>query len=92
MSGYKSRSKDRQLPPVGIFHENWLAACKDPSKSTCCDFEYHANISEQMQLGLVAYRAGKELEYDPKSGTITNAPDTNELLKRKYRDGWEMKV
>lgn len=92
LSDYKVRAKERQLPAIGAFHENWLAACKDPSKSTCCDFEYHANLCEQQQLGLVAYRAGKELEYDGAKGTVTNAPEANDLLKRKYRDGWEMKV
>ncbi len=92
MSAYKPRTKERQLPAIGAFHENWLAACKDPSKSTCCDFEYHANLCEQQQLGLVAYRAGKDLKYDGKAGTVTNAPEANELLKRKYRDGWELKA
>ncbi|HEX5791276.1 MAG TPA: Gfo/Idh/MocA family oxidoreductase [Luteolibacter sp.] len=92
MSSYKARTKERQLPAIGAFHDNWLTACKDPSKSTCCDFEYHANLCEQQQLGLVAYRTGKELEYDGKAGTVTNAAEANELLKRKYRAGWEMKI
>ncbi len=90
MSDYKQRAKERQLPAIGTFHQNWLDACKDPSKSTCCDFEYHGNLSEQMQLGLVAHRAGKTLEYDPKQGQITNAPEANAFLKRAYRDGWKL--
>jgi len=90
MSDYRQRAKERQLPAIGAFHQNWLDACKDPSKSTCCDFEYHGNLSEQMQLGLVAHRAGKTLEYDPKQGQITNAPEANAFLKRTYRDGWKL--
>lgn len=88
LSYYKPRSKEQQLPPVGQFHQNWIDACKDPSKSTCCDFEYHSHLIEQMLLGLVAYRAGETLEYDGVIGKITNNPDANEFLSRKYRDGW----
>jgi hypothetical protein len=47
-------------------------------------------MTEQMALGLVAYRAGKKLEYDGKTGKITNAPEANALLSRKYRDGWPL--
>lgn len=88
LSYYSPRKNEDQLPPVGQFHQNWIDACKDPSKSTCCDFEYHGNLAEQMQLGLVAYRAGETLEYDGEKGAITNHIEANSLLKRKYRDGW----
>jgi hypothetical protein len=43
---------------------------------------------EQLLLGLVAYRVGKKIEYDPKAGRVTNSPEANELLGRKYREGW----
>jgi predicted dehydrogenase len=85
---YKPRSKENQLPPVGHFQQQWIDACKDPSKKTACDFEYSANMIEQMLLGLVAYRVGKKLEYDPVAGKVTNAPEANEFISRKYRDGW----
>ena len=45
---------------------------------------------EQMLLGLVAYRAGKKIEYDYKKGIVTNAPEANEFLKRTYRSGWKL--
>jgi predicted dehydrogenase len=88
LSYYKPRSAERQLPPIGQFHQNWLDACKDPSKSTCCDFEYHSHLIEQMLLGLVAYRTGETLEYDGAKGVVTNHADANPLLKRAYRQGW----
>ena len=43
---------------------------------------------ETMLLGLVAYRAGKKIEYDAKAGRVTNCPEANEFLSRKYREGW----
>ena len=85
---YKLRSKETQLKPVGHFQQQWIDACKDPSLKTACDFEYSANMIEQMLLGLVAYRVGKKLEYDGAAGKVTNAPEANEFLSRKYRDGW----
>ena len=41
-----------------------------------------------MLLGLVAYRVGKELDYDGATGRVTNSDEANELLKRTYRPGW----
>jgi predicted dehydrogenase len=85
---YHLRSKENQLPPVGHFQQQWIDACKDPSKKTACDFEYSANMIEQMLLGLIAYRVGRKIEYDGAAGKITNAPEANEFLSRKYREGW----
>ena len=45
---------------------------------------------EQLLLGLVAYRVGKKLEYDGAAGRVTNCPEANELLRRKYRPGWTL--
>ena len=90
LSYYTPRKKGNQLPPVGQFHQNWIDACKDPSKGTCCDFEYHGNLAEQMQLGLVAFRSGETIEYDGTKGEITNHPEANLLLKRTYREGWKL--
>jgi hypothetical protein len=39
-------------------------------------------------LGLVAYRVGKEIEYDSANGRVTNSDQANALLSRKYRPGW----
>ncbi len=85
---YKARPVAEQIAPIPNFQEQWISACKDPSIKTACDFEYSANMIEQMLLGLVAYRVGKKLDYDGKTGQVTNAPEANELLKRKYREGW----
>ncbi len=90
MSYYKPRAKDQLLPPVGHFQEQWLAACKNPSLKTACDFEYSGDMIEQMLLGLVAYRVGKRLEYDGAAGKVTNCPEANALLGRKYRAGWSL--
>jgi predicted dehydrogenase len=87
---YKPRTPDKVLPPLGHFQEQWIRACKDPSLKTACDFEYSADMIEQMLLGLVAYRVGKKIEYDGAAGKVTNAPEANQYLGRKYRAGWSL--
>jgi predicted dehydrogenase len=71
------------------FQGEWIAACKGGPKPAC-NFEYAGNCIETMLLGLVAYRAGKTLDYDPATGTVTNSTEGNDLLKRAYREGWPL--
>ena len=81
-----------------LFQQDWLDACKGKSSSvvhgtsnkTHCDFDYSGSMIEQMLLGLVAHRAGKRLEYDPKTGKVTNMTEANDWLKRTYRAGWTL--
>ncbi len=71
------------------FSTRSINACKGSLK-TSCDFEYSANLIEQMLLGLVAYRVGKKISYDGKVGRVTDNPEAQALLSRKYRDGWPL--
>ena len=89
MTYLKPRTKENLLRPVGNFQTEWVKACKGDLK-TSCDFEYAGNMIEMMLLGLVAYRAGKKLDYDGAAGKVTNDQAANALLSRKYRDGWTL--
>lgn len=86
---YKPRSKDKVIPPMGDFQQQWIKACKTDLK-TSCDFDYNGRMTEMMMLGLVAYRAGKKIKYDPAAGKVTDVPEANEFLSKKYRDGWTL--
>jgi hypothetical protein len=90
LSYYNRRPKDQMLPNVGHFQKEWINACKNPSLKTSCDFDYSGTMIETMLLGLVAYRVGKKLEYDAATGRVTKCPEANELLGRKYRQGWTL--
>ncbi len=87
---YKVRKKEETLPEIGHFQKQWMDACRNPGLKTACDFEYSGNMIEQMLLGLVAYRVGKKVEYDGVNGRVTNCPEANQYLGRKYRDGWTL--
>lgn len=86
---YKPRTKATVLPPLGNFQQEWINAAKGNLKTTC-NFDYSGTMIEQMMLGLVSYRVGKKLDYDGATGRVTNVPEANELLRRKYRAGWTL--
>ncbi|MEN1681236.1 MAG: Gfo/Idh/MocA family oxidoreductase [Planctomycetota bacterium] len=45
-----------------------------------------AHLSSSLaHLGNIAYRVGRDLEFDPQSETFVNAPDADEMLSRNYR-------
>jgi predicted dehydrogenase len=89
MRYYNRRSPDELLSPLGGFMKEWIDAAKGDLK-TSCNFDYSCVMMEQMHLGLVAYRAGKRLEYDGAKGQVTNSAEANDLLKRSYRSGWPL--
>ncbi len=84
---YKPRPESERIPDMGGFQTQWVNACKGDLKCDC-DFKYSGDAIEQMLLGLVAYRVGKKLEYDGKTGRVTNCKEANDLLRREYRKGW----
>jgi predicted dehydrogenase len=89
MTYYRPRSKNELVPPLDHFQKEWTGACKGGLK-TSCDFDYSGTLIEQMLLGLVAYRVGEKLDYDGTAGRVTNNTEANDLLSRKYRDGWTL--
>ncbi len=71
-------------------HEmNWVDAIRGKGKTTS-PFEYSGKLTEIMLLGVAALNAGKKIQYDGANMKITNVPDSDALLKRKYRAGWEL--
>jgi predicted dehydrogenase len=91
MTYYKPRTEADLLPPINGFQQEWLNACKGDPTRTSCNFDYNGTMTEQMLLGLVAYRAGTRIEYDGASGRVTNHEAANAFLKRTYRKGWALK-
>jgi len=66
-------------------HEmNWADAAKGKTQVSC-PFEYAAQLTEIMLLGVVALRTGKRIEYDAKNMRVTNVAAANEFLQRNPR-------
>ena len=72
-------------------HSAWLEACRggDPSLGS---FLNAAVITDAVNLGTVALRAGKKVLFDSDKMKITNDSEADKYLYREYRDGWELRV
>jgi predicted dehydrogenase len=87
---YKSPAEADLEAPIGNFQKQWIDGCKGGNLKTSCNFEYSSLATEQMLLGLVAYRVGKKIQYDGATGRVTNSPEANAFLRRDYRAGWAL--
>ena len=69
--------------------QEWIRAIRGEAVPMS-NFDYSATMTEAMLLGNVAVRLGKALEYDGKSGIVTNVPQAAEIIQGTYRPGWEL--
>jgi hypothetical protein len=47
-------------------------------------------ITDTVNLGTVALRAGQKVVFDNETERITNMTSANKYLVREYRPGWEL--
>ncbi len=70
-------------------HQEWLQAIRTGSP-TSCNFDYSGALTEAVVLGVVAYKAGQPLEWDSENLKISNSPESQHLISKEYRKGWEL--
>lgn len=83
------KAPERSIPPSIGHHNEWLQACKTGSE-TLCNFDYSGALSETVLLGTVAFRIGKKLQWNAQTLEVTNSPEAAGLIRRHYRQGWEL--
>ncbi len=80
-------------------HEEWIRACKGenlalpqfaPLGRTNSPFAYGTLLTEIGQLGNVAFRTGKRLEWDVTRMHAKGVPEADRLLHHEYRKGWKL--
>jgi predicted dehydrogenase len=72
----------------GVNHyQEWINACKGGPKPSA-NFDYSGPLSETILFGNVSALAGEKLLWDGPNLKVTNLPEANNYLKRKYREGW----
>jgi predicted dehydrogenase len=71
--------------------KNFLNCIRD-GKRPVADIEEAHKSTILCHLGNIAYRTGRSLATDPKSGRIKADDDAMKLWSRDYRPGWEPKV
>ena len=69
----------------------WIEACRGNGETTA-GFDYSGPLTEAILLGGVATRFPKQtLKWDAKKLVFTNHEKATKLVRRNYRDGWEVK-
>jgi predicted dehydrogenase len=91
----EERFRDFQAPKPTIarspgHHREWLQKVLKNDTDTTCNFDYSSALSETVLLGNVAYRVGGKLQYDAKTGRVTNNANAAQYLQREYRKGWTL--
>ena len=99
-SKFASASRPKQtLPRIPHeYHElNWVDTIKGKQEISS-PFEYAAQLTEVMLLGIVSLRAGGKIYYDAANRRVTNKVklensrdgdiDPNQFLSREYPSGW----
>jgi predicted dehydrogenase len=86
---YKIPKPEDIIAPSKGHHREWIEACKG-DKKTLCNFDYAGAMIEHNLLALVAYRAGKKLEWDSANLKATNCPEAEQFIQKKYREGWTL--
>jgi predicted dehydrogenase len=67
----------------------WVKSIKNKEESPG-SFLLAGPVTETINLGAVALRAGRKVDYDAGSVRITNFQEANKYLTREYRKGWEL--
>jgi len=93
----EERFADYQRPAPSIpesvgHHQEWINAIKNGGPTTC-NFDYSGALSETVLLGNVAFRLGREIEWDAKNLRVKNVKEKEwkPLIRREYRGDWELK-
>ena len=79
----------KTLPRTSGHYREWVQGCKT-GKPTTCNFDFGGRMTEVTQLGAIAARTARLLEYDAEHMRITNDAEANTLLSFPYRDGWSL--
>jgi predicted dehydrogenase len=77
------------IPASPGHHQEWINAIKNGGP-TSCNFDYSGALTETVLLGNVAYRLGREIEWDPKGMRVTNVREAEPLIRYEYQHGWRL--
>jgi predicted dehydrogenase len=79
----------RTLTRRGGTWKEWMEAVKGGEKAGC-HFEWAGLLAEAVQLGNIAIRDGKRIEWDAANARVTNVESANQFTRTEYRKGWTL--
>jgi predicted dehydrogenase len=80
---------EASLPRSAGHQRDWLDACKGGPK-TVSHFDRASHLTEIVQLGILALRTGKPVEWDGEKLEARGLPEAEPLVRGSYRKGWEL--
>ncbi|MEO7650527.1 MAG: Gfo/Idh/MocA family oxidoreductase, partial [Bryobacteraceae bacterium] len=88
-----ARMQDYKFPPPFLtrspgHYRDWIRAAKGGDRS-CSDFSVAAPFTEWILLGAISLRFEGKLEWDSAKMKITSNAAANEMIKPKFRKGWQ---
>jgi hypothetical protein len=93
-STWEEFRKNRPAPTlprvVGGPMKEWLDAIAKVGPMPGSNFEYSVPLSEMVLLGVAAMRTGRKLEWDGKTGRVTNDASLNRYIEGSARGGWKV--
>lgn len=76
---------------IANHYTDWVDAAMNGTKAAADLPTYGCPVTEAVLLGVLSERnPGDWIEWDAASGKVTNKPELNAQLTRKYRDGWSV--
>lgn len=88
----QEKFKDYKRPQVedGNHYHQWVDACLGNGE-TSASFSYGGPLTEALLLGVVANRyPDQKLTWDAEKLQVTNLPEATILIKREYREGFQV--
>ena len=74
-------------------YREWLDAIEGKVERGQSDFDYAGPFSETVLLGCLAQRTpGEKLEWDAANMEVKGHPELDKLIRRDYREGWEVEI
>ena len=74
----------------GSHEREWLDAIRGKVEQPMSNFEYAGRLIETLTLGNVATLLGREIVYDPITGTCVGDDEATAALDREHREGWKL--
>jgi len=78
------------LPRSTGHYQEWIDACRGGAPAGSNFVDHAALVTEVVLLGNIAARLQKKLKWDGANLRFTNSEPANQMLHRKYREGWRL--
>jgi predicted dehydrogenase len=80
---------DPTIPDSVGHHQEWINAIKNGGPTTC-NFDTSGALAEAVLLGNVAYRLGREIDWEAAALQVTNVKGAESLIHYDYQNGWQL--